>query len=401
MASSSRSGSRKSSRTSSPKISKKEKAQNKDSLQYQPLDIQRTLAERLERERKEKELHNFNDDISTHFSLSDSCFDLSQETDVAPRSSLKNLPSLDIFDENSAFHMFNKSKVNFSWLKDDCSAMDVPKMDPDKFVLYLNSEIKGLCCKRSTSLLACRYLFYLMSVDSDVNVMEVCYTILCKQIENDLMQFSIPVSDLLPVIMNYGTVKSKLWPSDHKITFPSAFREKKEKLNILSGDATSQHMFPTENFRYILKLLLFNLKAYPYFTDSEKESIFYMMLNVAMAKGISHDWSFIVIIKDILVNITMTYTDEEWSAHAYRKVEDLVSKAWHDDLDPIGIIQRIGLIPASSARGIQLQKAASYFAIQHLMDCDPIYLCGVVTVSMIKCQVCVYFIAFFNIITDQ
>jgi len=40
-----------------------------ESAAYQPLDIQRTLAERLEREKREKELYNFNDDLSTQFSL--------------------------------------------------------------------------------------------------------------------------------------------------------------------------------------------------------------------------------------------------------------------------------------------------------------------------------------------
>lgn len=159
-----------------------------------------------------------------------------------------------------------------------------------------------------------------MSVDSDINVMEVCSGILCEQMENSYMAFSIPVSDLVLVIMNYGTVKWKVWPLDHEITLPSAFREKKKNPSRLDPDVTVFHSFPKENLRCVLKLLLFNLKQCPDFSEVEKESMFYMMLNLAMAQGISHDWSFIMIIKDILTSITMTYTDEEWSANSFRKV---------------------------------------------------------------------------------
>merc|ERR1712071_1775 len=180
------------------------------------------------------------------------------------------------------------------------------------------------------------------------------------------MPFSILVSDLLPVIMNYGTVKQKMWPLDHSITLPSAFRGKKKNLNQLDPQVTFERPFPSENLRFVLNSLLFNLKECPAFSEEERESMFYMMLNLAMARGISHDWSFIKIIKDILASIIMTYTDQEWSANTYRKIEDLVSRSWYSDLDPIGTVQRIGLIPASPMRGIQLQKAASFFAIQHL-----------------------------------
>ena len=159
-----------------------------------------------------------------------------------------------------------------------------------------------------------------MSVDSDVNVMEVCSSILNEQMENDWMPFSILVSDLLPVIMNYGTVKQKMWPLDHSITLPSAFRGKKKNLNQLDPQVTFERPFPSENLRFVLNSLLFNLKECPAFSEEERESMFYMMLNLAMARGISHDWSFIKIIKDILASIIVTYTDQEWSANTYRKV---------------------------------------------------------------------------------
>lgn len=40
------------------------------------------------------------------------------------------------------FNYSLSGQVNFSWLKEDCSALDVPKMDPDRFVPYLNAEIR-------------------------------------------------------------------------------------------------------------------------------------------------------------------------------------------------------------------------------------------------------------------
>ena len=135
------------------------------------------------------------------------------------------------------------------------------------------------------------------------------------------MPFSIPVSDLVPVIMNYGTTQWKVWPPDHTITLPPAFRENKNKREHLDClGVTLLHPFPKENLRCVLNLLMFNLKERPDFNEDEKESMFYMMLNLAMARGISHDWSLIIIIKDILVSIIKTYTDEEWSTNSYRKV---------------------------------------------------------------------------------
>jgi len=61
-------------------------------------------------------------------------------------------------------------------------------------------------------------------------------------------------------------------------------------------------------------------------------------------------------------------------------VEDLALRCWHNELEPVGIVQRIEMIPLTTLRGIQVQKAAAFFAVQNLLDLNPIYLCGIVTV---------------------
>ena len=65
------------------------------------------------------------------------------------------------------------------------------------------------------------------------------------------------------------------------------------------------------------------------------------------------------------------------------QVEDLALRCWHKELEPIGIVQRIELIPRSTLRGIQLQKAAAHFAIQNLLDFNTISLFGIVSVIIL------------------
>jgi hypothetical protein len=63
-------------------------------------------------------------------------------------------------------------------------------------------------------------------------------------------------------------------------------------------------------------------------------------------------------------------------------VEELVYQCWINDLDATAAVQRITCIPTTTSRGVMFQQAASYFAIQHLMDLEDVDLCGRVSVKL-------------------
>lgn len=176
-----------------------------------------------------------------------------------------------------------------------------------------------LCLRRSTNLTMCRYLLYLMAVHDDVDVAELCYNLLLEQTENQLMPFFVSIADLMVILMNYGTVRVCLWPIERAVVYPAPFSGR--CFDVFEEAArTEQPDFPKWNLKLVLKLLRAHMKTYPFYTEEEKEGLFFLLLNLSMAKEVSCDWNFIVIIKEILGCILMSYTEEEWKELSYRKV---------------------------------------------------------------------------------
>jgi hypothetical protein len=80
-----------------------------------------------------------------------------------------------------------------------------------------------------------------MSVTTSKDLAEVCLKILSEKISDKTQQFCIEVPDLLLVLMNFGTVQSKLWPAASDISFPRPFR----KFSMNSFDSEKHHVpFP-------------------------------------------------------------------------------------------------------------------------------------------------------------
>jgi hypothetical protein len=78
-----------------------------------------------------------------------------------------------------------------------------------------------------------------MSVTTSKDVAEVCLKILSEKISVKTQQFcAIEVPDLLIVLMNFGTVLSKLWPAALDISFPRPFR----KFSMNSFDSEKHHV---------------------------------------------------------------------------------------------------------------------------------------------------------------
>ena len=157
-----------------------------------------------------------------------------------------------------------------------------------------------------------------MSVTSNKEVMEVCLKMLKERISDPTEPFCVEVPDLLLVLMNYGTVKSKLWPEALDVSFPRA--QRKSPMN--SFDSKKRHSlpFPRLNLEKALTLLRFNVTTYPYFSESEKVGLCHVMLNLSTAKFIAGDTFLTLIIRDIISFILESFTAEEWNEIDFRMV---------------------------------------------------------------------------------
>nr|CAH0107105.1 unnamed protein product [Daphnia galeata] len=258
------------------------------------LDVLQVLAERNERKKHELELNGMPSESNDSLS-------------IAPNFS---------------------DEVNLSWLEKGLSIDDVPKMCPSDLVNYLRSEIKAKHFRRSSNTIkvTCRYLFFLMSVTTSKDLMEVCLRILKDKISDSAQPFCIEVPDLLLVLMNYGTVKKQALARDCGYFFSSCSPE------------------------------------------TEKIGMCHVMLNLSVANCIAGDTFLTLIIRDIISLLLESFTAEEWSEIDFKMVEELVYQCWINDLDATAAVQRITCIPTTTSRGVMFQQAASYFAIQHLMD---------------------------------
>ena len=156
-----------------------------------------------------------------------------------------------------------------------------------------------------------------MSVTSSELVLETCLSILKKQISEAF--FCICVQDFLVVLLNYGTVKRKLWPDTVDITFRSKF--KKLALNDLQEVAGKKYFeFPRLNFVKILSLLRFNLTKYPSFSECEKTVLVYLLLNLSMADVVVNDDVLVPLIKNGISSLLDSYTEEEWREIDFKRV---------------------------------------------------------------------------------
>ncbi|XP_032785277.2 uncharacterized protein LOC116922904 [Daphnia magna] len=353
------------------------------------LDVRQILAERNERKKREMELNGFptdgNDSLPMTPSFSDSILIESSSQGYSSQSNtekkLNSFSMLDIFDEKQIFRLFSEDAVNFSWLDKDARVKDVPKMSHADLKNYLQSEILAKHCRRShsTSNLACRYLFFLMSATASKDVMQTCLKILQEKISDTNEPFSVLVPDLLVVLMNYGTLSSKLWSDGNHISFPRAFRV--YPLNSFDSELNRSLPFPRLNLEKVLSLLRFNITTYPYFSESEKGGLLHLMLNLSMANFIVGDTFLILIIRDIICAILESFRAEEWTELDFKMVEELALQCWSDELDAMEIVQRISFIPTTTSRGVQLRQSAAFLAIQHLMDLEEITVCGRVLVE--------------------
>lgn len=175
-------------------------------------------------------------------------------------------------------------------------------------------------CRRShsTSILACRYLFFLMSATASKDVMQTCLKILQEKISDTNEPFSVQVPDLLIVLMNYGTVRSRLWSDDIHISIPRAFRH--YPMNSFDSTANRSLPFPRFNLEKVLTLVRFNVTTYPYFSESEKGGLFHLMLNLSMANFVVGDTFLILIIRDIICSILESFRVEEWDELDFKMV---------------------------------------------------------------------------------
>lgn len=244
-----------------------------------------------------------------------------------------------------------------------------------------------------------------MSATASKDVMQTCLKILQEKISDTNEPFSVLVPDLLVVLMNYGTLSSKLWSDGNHISFPRAFRV--YPLNSFDSELNRSLPFPRLNLEKVLSLLRFNITTYPYFSESEKGGLLHLMLNLSMANFIVGDTFLILIIRDIICAILESFRAEEWTEldfkmvfffflhfcsfpisklqliFAYLQVEELALQCWSDELDAMEIVQRISFIPTTTSRGVQLRQSAAFLAIQHLMDLEEITVCGRVLVNQI------------------
>lgn len=153
--------------------------------------------------------------------------------------------------------------------------------------------------------------------------MEACCEMLFECIASPVKPFSVPVPDLVAVFMNYGALKSKLWPSEPKLTFPYGIRD--SVLDSFEAKADCNHSFPYRNLKMVLETLRFNLQSYPCFTESEKVGLFRLMLTLATANAIVCEWDFVTeplipTIKQIINLILSSFTQEEWCERSFTKV---------------------------------------------------------------------------------
>jgi Coiled-coil and Nse Interacting (CANIN) domain len=163
----------------------------------------------------------------------------------------------------------------------------------------------------------CRFLLYLMSVHDNLDIAETCYDILISQADNSLMPFSPQIPDILAILINYGTVQGCLWPIERELVYPTPFAGR--KFDLFTAQPQSEFQFPIENLKLVLKVLSTYMKSNPCYSEEEKEGLFFLLLNVAMAIEVSCDYDCILIIQDILCAILMTYTEEEWSEMTFKK----------------------------------------------------------------------------------
>jgi hypothetical protein len=163
-----------------------------------------------------------------------------------------------------------------------------------------------------------------MSVTTSKDVMEVCLRILKDKISDSAQPFCIEVPDLLLVLMNYGTVKNKLWPENVDISFPRAHR--RYSMNCFGSETRHSFIFPRLNLEKILSLLRFNVTTYPYFSETEKIGMCHVMLNLSVANCIAGDTFLTLIIRDIISLLLESFTAEEWSEIDFKMVFILLNK---------------------------------------------------------------------------
>lgn len=130
--------------------------------------------------------------------------------------------------------------------------------------------------------------------------------------------FCISVPDLLAVLINYGTIKSNLWPEEEQIDFPPIF--KLELLDNFSPRLATDFPLPRANLEKVLNLLRYNISVHPRFTDSEKTCLFHVMLNLLMANFIVGDYFLVLAIKDVMSSILESYSEEEWKELELKRV---------------------------------------------------------------------------------
>ncbi len=148
-----------------------------------------------------------------------------------------------------------------------------------------------------------------MSVTTSEHVLEVCLNILKQQISEAF--FCIEISDFLIILMNYGTIKSKLWSDEVEF---SRHKFKKFPANSFSEEQVKNKdlRFPRLNFERILSLLRFNISTFPAFSEDEKAGLVHLLLNLSMVDFVLKDDFLTVIIKDIIASLLDSYTEEEW-----------------------------------------------------------------------------------------
>lgn len=157
-----------------------------------------------------------------------------------------------------------------------------------------------------------------MSATASKDVMQTCLKILQEKISDTNEPFSVLVPDLLVVLMNYGTLSSKLWSDGNHISFPRAFRV--YPLNSFDSELNRSLPFPRLNLEKVLSLLRFNITTYPYFSESEKGGLIHLMLNLSMANFIVGDTFLILIIRDIICAILESFRAEEWTELDFKMV---------------------------------------------------------------------------------
>lgn len=167
----------------------------------------------------------------------------------------------------------------------------------------------------------CRLLFHIMSVTQDSELMNLCSKLLEEQIStksSSSAPYSVKITDLLIVLMNYGSTLGKLWPEDNQLSFPTAF--KAMPLNHLKIGIKGSVSFPYQNLLLVLRILQFNLQIYPDYTEKEKTGLFYLMLNLLMDSTIVLHTGLVLLIKSIIVTILQSFTEEEWAELDFKKV---------------------------------------------------------------------------------